>query len=272
MNANAQALKPAAELARARPGAIPQRERGISRRPHGAARRGDRIAPPYRARRGPAPRAAAGRPGDRRLSLRRRRRPDRFRRAASATSRPSQSTATCSGPSGRARARCAPTHLAPGRAMQPTSAKRSRLPSSRARRSSAWSPGKRSEAGGTFVCSATSTAPIRATISASCPNGSESPGPQRVHAPRRDHPPLLVGRDDGRRPRTRVRTRAARPTRPPYGWCWTARPKVGARIGIRSSSTLRGPAQTQTHRRVDDARDGDRQGHQRLGGRRHADA
>ena len=39
------------------------------------------------------------------------------------------------------------------------------------------------------------------------------PGLQRVHPPRRDDPPFLVGRDDGRRPPTLARTRAARPTR-----------------------------------------------------------
>src|SRR5271168_4953711 len=41
----------------------------------------------------------------------------------SAPSKRSPSTATCSGPSARVRARCAPIRWAHGRAMQPTSAK-----------------------------------------------------------------------------------------------------------------------------------------------------
>ena len=40
-----------------------------------------------------------------------------------------------------------------------------------------------------------------------------SPGLQRVHPPRRDDPPFLVRRDDELRPPTPARTRAARPTR-----------------------------------------------------------
>ena len=140
-------LKPAAELARANKTRHSERERRISSRPRGAAGRGDRAAPPHRARRGAAPRAAAGRRGDEGTTRSRARTARSPCRTCSATSRRSSSTATCSARSASGRARCAPRFWAHGTAKLPTSSSASRSRSSRARRSSGWSRSRRSAAG-----------------------------------------------------------------------------------------------------------------------------
>ena len=67
--------------------ALSQRERRISPRPRAIAGGGDRVAPPHRARRRVAPRAAAGRRGDEELCVRRRGRQGDLVRTCSATSR-----------------------------------------------------------------------------------------------------------------------------------------------------------------------------------------
>ncbi len=104
-------------------------------------------------------------------------------------------------------------------------------------RLTAW---KEDRGGATFASTAISTAPIRATISASCRTAPRSR--PSTCSPAETGRYAISGQARWRTSQpTRARTRVARPTRLLCGRYSTARRRVAARIGIRSSNTSSGP-------------------------------